>query len=161
MRVFKIIFFVGFMTVLLFLGYTWLYSALTHNAFQKKVKITEKEKEFVRKIQEECDCKLLYGYEELVEDPDSFSLDNRLYIELRSYNEYNNWCMRDSIFIKQKAIMLIKDFISVSEYTHLFRDITLVFNVYKNIGTDEILIQNICEKRIEYNIERNEIKYME
>ena len=139
----------------------WMYSALTHNAFRKRVKILKKEKIFIQKIEEECDCKLLYGYEELVEDPDFFSLDNKFYMELRSYNEDDNWCRRDSTFIKQKAIMLIKDFISVSEYTHLLKDITLVFNVYKNIGTDEILIQNVCKKRLEYNIERNEIKYVE
>ncbi|WP_410879410.1 hypothetical protein [Myroides sp. DW712] len=157
----KIILFVGGIAVLLFIGYAWMYSALTHNAFRKRVKILEKEKVFIQKIEEECDCKLLYGYEELVEDPDFFSLDNKFYMELRSYNEDDNWCRRDSTFIKQKAIMLIKDFISVSEYTHLFKDITLVFNVYKNIGTDEILIQNVCEKRLEYNIERNEIKYVE
>lgn len=158
MKIFKITFLVGVLAALLFFGYTWMYTALTHNAFRKKVEILEKEKIFIKKIEEECDCQLLYEYEEWVEDPDFFSLDHRFYIELRSYNTDNNWCMRDSIFIKQKAKVLIEDFISVSEYTHLFKDITLVFSVYQNIGTDEILIQNSCKKRMEYNIERNEIK---
>ena len=151
----------GFIVLLLFLSYTWIYSALTHNAFRPKVEISEKEKDFIKKIQDECDCELKYSYDVLAEDPNFFSKDKRFFLELWSYDEYNNWCMRDSTFIKKKASILINDFISVSEYSHLFEDISLVLIVYKDIGKDEKLIQTICHKRVEYNIEKNEIKYIE
>ena len=161
MKVLKISIIVIFLVVLLFFGYIWIYSALTHNAFREKVEISEKEKNFIKKIQDECDCELKYSYDVLAEDPIFFSKDKRFFLELRSYNEHNNWCIHDSIFIKKKALMLIKDFISVSKYSNLFEDISLVLIVYKDIGKEEKITQTICHKRVEYNIEKNEIKYIE
>lgn len=161
MKVLKITIIVIFLAVLLFFSYIWIYSALTHNAFRDKVELSEKEKDFIKKIQKECDCEFRYNYDVLAEDPNFYSKDKRFILELRSYDEHNNWCKRDSIFIKNKALVLIKDFISVSKYSHLFEDISLVLIVYKDIGKEEKLIQTICHKTVEYNIEKNEIKYIE
>lgn len=150
-----------FISALLFYGYSILYSALTHNAFRAKVEISEKEKDFIKKIQDECNCELRYSYDILAEDPNFFSKGNSFFLELQSYNEYSNWCMQDSSSIKEKATALIKDFISVSEYSHMFENISVTFIVYKDIGVKEKLIQTICNKRIEYNIQKDEMIYIE
>lgn len=161
MKLFKIIIASGFIVILLFFSYTWIYSALTHNAFREKVEISEKEKDFIKKIQNECNCELRYEYKKESELDQNFNRDKNLVLELRSYNEYNNWCKQDSTFVKEKAFMMIKDFIYVSDHSHLYENILLLFTVYKDIGTEEELIQNICEKRIEYNIQKEEMKYTE
>lgn len=161
MKAVKIFLIVGFIIVLLFFGYMWIYSALTHNAFRTKIEISEEEKKFIKRVQNECNCELKYSYDVLAEDPNFFSVDKRFFLELRSYDEHNNWCIRDSIFIKEKASMLIKDFISTSKYSYLFEDISLVLIVYKDIGEEEKLIQTICHKRVEFNLQSGVTKYIE
>lgn len=161
LKIFRIVVSVIFLLALFIYCYTILYSALTHNAFRTRVEISQNEKDFIKKVQDECECELKYSYDILAEDPNFFKENKKFFLELWSYDEYNNWCMQDSSFIQKKASTLIKDFISVSEYSHMFEDISLVFIVYQDVGKKEKLIQTICKKSVEYNIQKDKIKYIE
>lgn len=155
------------------------YSFLTHNSEKSKINISAKEKEFFNKLKAECLCEVEFLHDYTL-SKDTIQMeksgDYSFLISLTNYENYNkyilignknykklsnkdSWCLRDSVFLKSKAKEIVDGFLEVSEYAKFYENVKIRFAIYENVGEEEELTQNKCDKYFEYNIKGDKITY--
>lgn len=158
------------------------YSFLTHNSEKPKIKTSVKEEEFFSKLKEDCLCEVKFLHDHRVSKNSTSQIeksgDYSFLISLTNYENYkkyilignknyknlsnrDSWCQKDTIFQKNKVKEIVDGFLEVSEYAFLYDKINIRFAIYENVGEEEELTQNKCDKYFEYNIKGDNIKYTE